>query len=145
MARPRMSWPSTEQHLLWTTAGTSVPGMGCGQIWGPAPVPASKDLLNHLLILLLVACFESHLRVVQDAAGVHDVGRSAVGVALSHNQSHVRRERETSPQAPESVHGPFPGLDAGGMKPETLVEGAHRSLMDELASWTAAADKVLVF
>jgi uncharacterized protein involved in oxidation of intracellular sulfur len=36
-------------------------------------------------------------------------------------------------------------MDARGMKPETLAEGAHRSSMDELTTWTAAADKVLVF
>jgi uncharacterized protein involved in oxidation of intracellular sulfur len=36
-------------------------------------------------------------------------------------------------------------MDARGIKPEMLVEGAHRSSMDELTGWTEAADKVLVF
>lgn len=36
-------------------------------------------------------------------------------------------------------------MDARGIKPETLVEGAHRSSMDELTAWTKEADKVLVF
>lgn len=36
-------------------------------------------------------------------------------------------------------------MDARGMKPETLVEGAHRSSMDELTCWTLEADKVIVF
>ncbi len=35
--------------------------------------------------------------------------------------------------------------DARGIKPESLVEGAHRSSMDELTAWTQEADKVLVF
>jgi uncharacterized protein involved in oxidation of intracellular sulfur len=36
-------------------------------------------------------------------------------------------------------------MDARGIKPESLVEGAHRSSMDELTAWTQAADKILVF
>lgn len=36
-------------------------------------------------------------------------------------------------------------MDARGLKPEGLVEGAHRSSMDELTCWTQEADKVLVF
>lgn len=36
-------------------------------------------------------------------------------------------------------------MDARGMKPETLVEGAHRSSMGELTCWTQEADKVIVF
>ncbi len=36
-------------------------------------------------------------------------------------------------------------MDARGMKPESLVEGAHRGSMDELTCWTQEADKVLVF
>ena len=36
-------------------------------------------------------------------------------------------------------------MDARGIKPETLVEGAHRSSLDELTAWTQAADKILVF
>ncbi len=36
-------------------------------------------------------------------------------------------------------------MDARGIKPEMLAEGAHRSSMADLTSWTAAADKVLVF
>ena len=36
-------------------------------------------------------------------------------------------------------------MDARGMKPEALVEGAHRSSMDELTFWTQEADKVIVF
>jgi uncharacterized protein involved in oxidation of intracellular sulfur len=36
-------------------------------------------------------------------------------------------------------------MDARGIKPELLVEGTHRSSMDELTAWTQAADKTLVF
>ena len=35
-------------------------------------------------------------------------------------------------------------MDARGLKPEALAEGAHRSSMDELAAWTQEADKVVV-
>jgi uncharacterized protein involved in oxidation of intracellular sulfur len=36
-------------------------------------------------------------------------------------------------------------MDGRGIRAEMLAEGAHRSTMDELAAWTAAADRVLVF
>ena len=36
-------------------------------------------------------------------------------------------------------------MDARGIKPEALAEGAHRSSMDELTRWTKEADKVIVF
>lgn len=36
-------------------------------------------------------------------------------------------------------------MDARGLKAETLSQGAHRSSMDELTSWTKEADKVIVF
>ena len=36
-------------------------------------------------------------------------------------------------------------MDARGIKPEALVEGAHRSSMDELSAWTREAGQVLVF
>lgn len=36
-------------------------------------------------------------------------------------------------------------MDARGITAEDLLEGAHRSSMDELAQWTEWADKVLVF
>ncbi len=36
-------------------------------------------------------------------------------------------------------------LDARGIGAEELAEGVHRSSLDELASWTRAADKVIVF
>jgi uncharacterized protein involved in oxidation of intracellular sulfur len=36
-------------------------------------------------------------------------------------------------------------MDARGIKAEALVEGAHRSSLDELTAWTLEADKVLVF
>lgn len=36
-------------------------------------------------------------------------------------------------------------MDARGLTDEELVEGAHRSSMDELTDWTLWADKVLVF
>lgn len=36
-------------------------------------------------------------------------------------------------------------MDARGITPSELSEGAHRSSMDELAQWTQWADKVLVF
>lgn len=36
-------------------------------------------------------------------------------------------------------------MDARGIAAQDLVEGAHRSSMDELTQWTAWADKVLVF
>lgn len=36
-------------------------------------------------------------------------------------------------------------MDARAIKSESLIEGAKRSSMDELAGWTLAADKVLIF
>ncbi len=36
-------------------------------------------------------------------------------------------------------------MDARGIKTDELVEGARRSALDELAEWTTAADKVIVF
>lgn len=36
-------------------------------------------------------------------------------------------------------------MDARGMTDEELVEGAHRSTMDELTDWTLATDRVLTF
>ncbi len=36
-------------------------------------------------------------------------------------------------------------VDARGIKAEALVEGAHRSSLDELTVWTLEAEKVLVF
>jgi uncharacterized protein involved in oxidation of intracellular sulfur len=36
-------------------------------------------------------------------------------------------------------------MDARGISAEELAEGCHRSTMDELATWTLAADRVLTF
>lgn len=36
-------------------------------------------------------------------------------------------------------------MDARGMSADQVVEGARRSTLKELAEWTAAANKVLVF
>jgi uncharacterized protein involved in oxidation of intracellular sulfur len=36
-------------------------------------------------------------------------------------------------------------MDARGITVADLIEGAHRSSMDELTKWTAWAEKVLVF
>lgn len=36
-------------------------------------------------------------------------------------------------------------IEARGIKGESLLEGAHRSSMEELTAWTQEADKVLVF
>jgi uncharacterized protein involved in oxidation of intracellular sulfur len=36
-------------------------------------------------------------------------------------------------------------MDARGLADGDLVEGAHRSTLEELADWTVWADKVLVF
>jgi len=36
-------------------------------------------------------------------------------------------------------------MDARGIADTDLIEGTHRSSMDELTSWTREADKVLVF
>jgi len=36
-------------------------------------------------------------------------------------------------------------MDARGIAPEELVEGTHRSTMDELTDWVATSDRVLVF
>ena len=36
-------------------------------------------------------------------------------------------------------------MDARGLKDEELVEGARRGTLKQLAEWTAAADKLLVF
>lgn len=36
-------------------------------------------------------------------------------------------------------------MDARGIKEEDLLEGSHRSSMDQLTDWTIWADKVIVF
>ncbi|HUW37651.1 MAG TPA: DsrE family protein, partial [Rhodocyclaceae bacterium] len=36
-------------------------------------------------------------------------------------------------------------MDARGIADEDLVEGAHRSSMEQLTEWTIWADKVMVF
>ena len=36
-------------------------------------------------------------------------------------------------------------MDARGLKPEQLVDGARRSTLEELTDWTLWADKTLVF
>ena len=36
-------------------------------------------------------------------------------------------------------------MDARGITDEDLVDGCHRSTMDELTEWTQRADQVLVF
>ena len=36
-------------------------------------------------------------------------------------------------------------MDARGLSDDDLVEGTHRSSMEELTAWTESADKVLVF
>ena len=36
-------------------------------------------------------------------------------------------------------------MDARGLSPEELIDGAQRSTLDELTQETLAADKVLVF
>ena len=36
-------------------------------------------------------------------------------------------------------------MDARGIKPEAIMEGAHRSTMSELTAWTQEVDKVIVF
>ena len=36
-------------------------------------------------------------------------------------------------------------MDARGIAADDLIEGSHRSSMDELTQWTTWADKVLVF
>jgi uncharacterized protein involved in oxidation of intracellular sulfur len=36
-------------------------------------------------------------------------------------------------------------MDARGIKPEAVAEGAKRSSLAELTAWTREADKVLVF
>jgi sulfur relay (sulfurtransferase) complex TusBCD TusD component (DsrE family) len=36
-------------------------------------------------------------------------------------------------------------MDARGIKPETLVEAAHRGSLAELTRWTGQAEKIIVF
>jgi uncharacterized protein involved in oxidation of intracellular sulfur len=36
-------------------------------------------------------------------------------------------------------------MDARGIAAEELAEGAHRGTLEQLAEWTVAADRVLVF
>jgi uncharacterized protein involved in oxidation of intracellular sulfur len=36
-------------------------------------------------------------------------------------------------------------MEARGIAAEELVEGSHRSTMEELADWTLWADRVVVF
>jgi uncharacterized protein involved in oxidation of intracellular sulfur len=46
-------------------------------------------------------------------------------------------------QVPVGVCGSC--MDARGIRTEELVEGTRRSSLEELADWTASAEKVLVF
>lgn len=61
--------------------------------------------------------------------GFYNINRMLHGVTLK--------------QVPVAVCGTC--MDARGMKPEELVEGAQRSTLEELADWTEWADKVLIF
>jgi len=36
-------------------------------------------------------------------------------------------------------------MDARGLKPEEMIQGVHKSSMEELTEWTVWADKVIVF
>jgi len=36
-------------------------------------------------------------------------------------------------------------MDARGLKPEEMIQGVHKSSMEELTEWTIWADKVIVF
>jgi uncharacterized protein involved in oxidation of intracellular sulfur len=36
-------------------------------------------------------------------------------------------------------------MEARGLKPEEMVQGVHKSSMEELTEWTVWADKVIVF
>lgn len=49
----------------------------------------------------------------------------------------------TTAQVPVGVCGTC--MDARGITPEELQDGAKRSTLDELAGWTAWAEKVVVF
>jgi len=51
--------------------------------------------------------------------------------------------RVTRAEAPVGVCGTC--MDARGIEDGGLIAGTHRSTMDELATWTQWADKVLVF
>jgi hypothetical protein len=51
------------------------------------PGSSAEHLLDYLLIFFFVTLLETHLRVSNDAAGVGDVRRSAVGIALSHRRT----------------------------------------------------------
>jgi uncharacterized protein involved in oxidation of intracellular sulfur len=51
--------------------------------------------------------------------------------------------RVTRAEAPVGVCGTC--MDARGIEDGGLIAGTHRSSMDELATWTQWADKVLVF
>lgn len=46
-------------------------------------------------------------------------------------------------QAPVAVCGSC--MDARGIEAKEIVEGSHRGTIEELAEWTAWADKVIVF
>jgi uncharacterized protein involved in oxidation of intracellular sulfur len=46
-------------------------------------------------------------------------------------------------QAPIGICGTC--MDARGLKPEELVEGAKRSSLEELTDWTQWAEKIVVF
>jgi uncharacterized protein involved in oxidation of intracellular sulfur len=86
-------------------------------------------------------------------------GREAVHVFLMGDAASCAKNGQKVPQgyynladmlgmvaragAPVGVCGTC--MDARGMAESELVEGAHRSTMDELTAWTVEADKVLVF
>lgn len=59
-----------------------------------------------------------------------------------YNLNRMLKVLSTKP-APVGVCGSC--MDARGIAASELIEGAHRSSMDELTDWTVWADKVIVF
>ena len=90
----------------------------------------------------LAARTEVELRVFLIGDGV---GCAVAGQRLADGYYHVDRMIRGLLNHEATVGCCGTCLDARGLAEEQLVEGAHRSTMEELADWIQRADRTLVF
>lgn len=81
-----------------------------------------------------------HIFLMGDAAGCAKAGQNVP-------QGYYNLERMLKLVANKGAEVGVCGtcMDARGLRADDLVEGTHRSTLDELTDWTLWADKVLVF
>ncbi len=73
------------------------------------------------------------------------VGCAVAGQKVPDGYYHLDRMIESAARNGAEVGCCGTCLDARGIASEVLVEGAHRSTLEELADWTMWADQVLTF